>query len=49
MKRFSRAPTATSTTDTPNKKKPRKPPARFKGTDHWITKEQLAEVVAAGA
>jgi integrase len=42
-----------ATTNTANpavvapEKKPRKPPARFKGTDHWITKEQLAEVVAA--
>jgi integrase len=50
MKRFSRAAATMDTTDaaaTPAKKKARKPPAKFKGTDHWITKEQFAEVCAA--
>lgn len=49
MRQFRAATTAPATTATATltKKKARKPPAKFKGTDHWITKEQLAEVVAA--
>jgi integrase len=46
MKRFSRAAAGTANDTATPKKKARKPPAKFKGTDHWITKEQFSHVCA---
>jgi integrase/recombinase XerD len=48
MKRFSRAAAETANdTATPTKKKSRKAPTRFKGTDHWLTREQVQAVCDA--
>ena len=48
MKRFNRtvAATVTSNPATPTRKR-RKAPARFKGTDHWLTREQVQAVCDA--